>query len=114
MTRDEWKSEQRKIRVERLKEPLAAGVITGLLRELYSYSWTEKQQAYIKLVERYKDRLPQRYQDQIEAWRPEAKERAKDLFQSLLSPSNPFLEFIKKSDDFSGKYVPVPFIFGQE
>ena len=114
MTKNEWIREWRERRISNrhLRELLPTGNIGKLLRELYQYSYTIKQQSIIGLVERYKNKLSSEYiknhEKLMEKWRPEAKARASEMFSNLIYKKNPFLSLIPKEDNFAGKYIPVP------
>lgn len=69
-------------------------MMVAALHEFYDYDWTPEQRVFIHLVERYHSRLPQRYLDRIEEWRPEAKKRASEMFKKLLCDDNPMLRMI--------------------
>jgi hypothetical protein len=115
MTREEWKDHYRQIRLARPKETLDSHTVAACLRELYEYDYLAKEEAFMRLVNRYKAKLDSQFlvraQLKIEMWKPIAKKRAMENFKSLLGPKNPWLSMMPK-DELGGAYFPVPIIFG--
>ena len=106
MNRKDWYAHWRKIRSDREKSTPSIGDMVEVLHELYDYQYTPEQDAFITLVNRYKDKLGQKYFDKIKSWEPEAKERAKLTIKNLVYRQNPFFSMIPKKDDFFGvKYI---------
>lgn len=114
MTRNQWIVHWREQRIKKKAEynkHLTAKELNEIFREVYDYSYLPKQQVFISLFERYKKKASPEFvskaEQQINFWRPQAKERARVMWTSLVYSENPLLKMIKK-DSFKGKYVPVP------
>ena len=103
MTKKEWAIHWRQFRSNRPKVFNTTGQLTAALRELYDYSFTPKQSAFIRLVNRYKKKLGPEYFEQIERWKPDAKARASEIFKTLVYSKNPFLGMLIKKDNVSVK-----------
>lgn len=105
-----WREErirERALRHERyLKYKSCRTFAFSALRELYDYQYLPKEDVFINLINRYKDKLTPDYIENaariIETWKPAARERSKELLKNLIYYGNPLLSMIKKSD------IPVP------
>ncbi len=113
MNKHEWIIHYRSIRLNRTKAVATQCQLIAVLHELYDFAYTDKQETFIRLVNRYKSKLGQEYLDKIESWKPEAKLKAQEYFKYLVYKDNPFLRMIPK-DDLCGKYIPVPIIYGNK
>ena len=111
MNRREWYLFYRQSRIDKPKNSLTIGELTEVLKEIYDYYYTPKQEVFIRLVNRYANNLNKSYFDKIESWKPKAKKKARDQFRQLIYSSNPLFEMIPKDDDFKGKYVPIPITY---
>jgi hypothetical protein len=114
MTRLEWKNHWRQLRESKSKEEISTGTMVAVLKERYDYIYTPKQEAFIRLACRYKTKLPKSYQDKIESWKPEARRLGSERLKSLIYGKNPFLDLLPKDDEFKGKYVPIPIMYGSD
>lgn len=124
MTKNQWINKYREKRIEQRNfwrnQPTTgfSNTFNAVLKELYDYIYTDKQQVSITLVHRYKEKLPVEYvkkhETLVEIWKPEAKIRAAEMWKSLIYAKNPFLAMIPKENEFSGKYYPVPIKYTPE
>ena len=115
MTRDEWVVHWRNFRIQerenRPKISLSSKSINSVLKELYGYMYLPKQNVFINLISRYENKLDRDFvkdaKEKIERWKPQAKDRAHEIFRSLIYSKNPLLELVKK-DESKGVSFPVP------
>ncbi len=117
MTKVEWKESYRQLRLARTKTSISHETLMNVFKEMYSYDFLPQQEVFIRLVRRYGSKLSdsKKHLAKIEQWRPEAKARADEHFKHLVYDLNPFLSLVPKSGgSFSGAYLPVPFITGED
>jgi len=107
MTRAEWYAHWRQVR---LSTPKPKCNLVAVLRELYDYSFNDKEQAQFDLTNRYYDRVSDRLKKELEALKIVGKERAKEIFKTFLYSENPFLKLMSKDNDFQVSYYPIPII----
>lgn len=125
MTKAKWLVHWRE---ERIKERnylrslpyVEIGNLSSFLKEMYDHIFTSKQDAFIRLTERYKSKLSKEYLEdaakRIESWKPAARERSKEVFKSLVYSRNPFIEGFKDIPNGfnTGSYFPVPIIYKEK
>lgn len=115
MTRAEWYTHWREERIKRRRPVPFIGSYVSILKELYDFQYTDNEEIFINLVERYRDKLPRpiaaRKLNLVRVIRRAAKKRAAETFRHLVYGANPFLRLIPK-EDFSGAFIPVPLKFG--
>lgn len=114
MTKLEWKAKYRQERISRVRAALSTKEVAQILGDPYAHVFTEKQDAFIRLVHRYKNKLDASHLERIETWRTEAKKKAEKQMDPLFYSKNPFLSMIPKNESsWVGHYVPVPLEVGE-
>lgn len=122
MNRQEWYAHHRDTRLKRQQTregtALTCNTLMRLFRAVYSYDFTPHQRVFIRLVDKYEDKLSRSSLLQkkrlIHSWRPEARRRSLAAMEALVYSSNFLMTLIKK-DPWEGGYLPVPTItYGKE
>jgi len=117
MTKNQWLVYWREKRLEERRRyaqstGLFINTFNEFLKEVCAHIYTDKQEVTISLVHRYKEKLSPEYLSKheklVQIWKPEAKERAAELFRNLVYSKNPLLSMISKGSDFPGQPFPIP------
>ncbi len=108
MTRAEWVIEWRRRRVEKEGIEITLSNYSAALSEVYDYIYTPKEQAYMRLVNRYRPKLRQEHFDKVESFKSPARQRAKELLKTIVYSESPFLKMTAKDEpSFYGTFIPV-------
>lgn len=105
MTRDEWYDHWQFIRVKRPK--LAPKAINQALKDHYSFSLNDRDQAKLDLISRYQLQVSSRLLAEQKRLLVLGQEQGKKMLKDLYYRDNPFLKMIPK-ESYQGKYIPVP------
>lgn len=85
-----------------------------LLKEYYWVaSLDESEISKYYLICKYKDKVSQRLLQEKESLLKKGEISFRDKMHYVLNRPNPFFSLLKKQQDFSGSYVPVPIHFGK-
>lgn len=86
------------IRQSKPKKKRGLSIVDSLgevLKEIYGHLYTEEEEAFLRLINRYASKLDKKYFERAEALKPEAKRRAQEIFKKIIYGRNPFLELAR-------------------
>lgn len=109
MTKSEWYSYWRSVRVNAPKKSITSGDMVKALKELYDISLSDPDQAKYDLIDKYAGKVSVRLIRERELLHEKGNRQAKELWKSLIYSENPFLKMIPSEDKFKGcsYYLPV-------
>lgn len=114
MTKSEWYANHRLIRVMTPKTYLSVKDSVAILKEIYDTHLSLSDRAKLDLINRYDSQVSSRLKRERDQLIIKGKLQAKTLWHDLIYKDNPFLKLIPKDSGFSGKYVPIPLIYGKK
>lgn len=82
------------------------------IQEYYDFAFglSDQEQAKVHLIYRYQDKVSARLIKEKYELREKARGSFSKHIGKLMSRPNPFLQLIKKTESFSGKYIPMPIL----
>lgn len=102
MTKAEYIIYYRKERSNRPNVYADHATMLRAIKELYCNILLPHQEAFCRLVDRYRNRVSQKHMEIYYQYKEEGAVRAKDFMEAIVYSKNPFMDVLPKREGFHG------------